>query len=125
MCPGSSKVSMAGMEFEKGVSGSQKAMLPEDLVTTSDLGGPQEARDTGGSRGVPGWWMVGWSWGGRWAVFGVLAADLDGGGAGSGGGRGTRDDSCTWVGGWVHGWCTYKGKTTWRGQLLSNNEFPI
>lgn len=30
-----------------------------------------------------------------------------------------------WVGGWVRGWCTYRGKTTWRGQLLSSNEFPV
>lgn len=24
----------------------------------------------------------------------------------------------------VRGWCTYRGRTTWRGQLLSSNEFP-
>lgn len=63
---GSPKVRVAGVEFEKGLSGSRKAVLAEDLVQPRDLGGvirrggvqveAWKLRCPGGMV----WW--GWSW---------------------------------------------------------------
>lgn len=66
---GSPKVRVAGVEFEKGLSGSRKAVLAEDLVQTWDLGGV--IRRGGGQ--VAAWklscpegWCGGGGRGGRW-----------------------------------------------------------
>lgn len=69
---GSPKFRVAGVEFGKGLSGSRKAVLAEDLVQTWDLGGVIRR----GGVQVEAWklrcpgGMVWWGWS-RWSVVGT------------------------------------------------------